>query len=500
MTPVTVILACLLALTYQTHRSESKTVVSLPVPFSSHIKYHINVARALAKRGHQVWVSIPNHVSQKGYLDTTGINTISYDSLPGIEDTFQALVYSTYFENKTGNLFELLRVCRDIFDNTLRNPSLTRFIDEQNPDLVVMDNLPNFYALSIIPYRLGIPFAFVGSYYYPPMLRIPFSPADVPINIFPYTNKMTFMQRLKNTLFHLVLSVYNPSFPIDAVATYAPEVTYLPLDKLVCQAEIFLVEQDHVLDYPKPTLPNVKLIGGTATGPAKALAPEFQSFMDSATEGVVIVSFGSYVLGIPQHLSDKILDVLQQLDMKSVFRSNVTSPDPKKILTSPWIPQNDLLGHPHTKVFVSHCGKNGQYEALYHAVPVVAIPLFLDQPYNAERARVKGFTEVLDLNTCTAKQMKSAILTVVYEPRYKKAADKHSRLFKELYGVPMETAAYWLDHVMEYGGDYMRSAGQQMPFYQYVLLDVLLFILCVLTLIVGLIYWFFKLVCRYICS
>ncbi|KAL8595059.1 hypothetical protein ACOMHN_002037 [Nucella lapillus] len=275
---------------------------------------------------------------------------------------------------------------------------------------------------------------------------------------------------------------------------------YIPLDMLVTRAEIFLVQFDHVLDYPKPTLPNVKLIGGTATGPAKALPPEFKSFMDSAKEGVVIVSFGSLILNPPKHVSDKIFQVLLQLPMKSVFRSNLTSPDSTKVLTSPWIPQNDLLGHPHTKVFVSHCGRNGQYEALYHAVPIVATPLFMDQPYNAERARVKGFAEILDLGSCTADQMTSTILKVVREPKYKEAVVYGSRLFKELYGVPMEKEAYWLDHVMEYGGDYMRSAGQQMPLYQYMLLDVFLFILCVLALIVALVYLLFMAIYRRCCK
>ena len=91
--------------------------------------------------------------------------------------------------------------------------------------------------------------------------------------------------------------------------------------------------------------------------------------MDGADEGVVIVSFGSYVLNLPEDISEKVLQVLLQLPMKSVFRSNLTSPDPAKILTSPWLPQNDLMGHPNTKVFVSHCGKNGQYEALCPSWP-----------------------------------------------------------------------------------------------------------------------------------
>ncbi|XP_076457785.1 2-hydroxyacylsphingosine 1-beta-galactosyltransferase-like [Babylonia areolata] len=497
MWPTAVVLACLLAVTsYVVQTSEAKRVVTIPFPFTSHSKYHTNVARALASRGHDVWVALPVYILEKQYLDTAGFSFFSYDTMPDLEHTLQSIMSDSYFQNKPENIFEFLRISKDIFDVLLRNESFIHTIEEKRPDLIVIDNIASFYAMSVIPYRLGIPFAFMGSVYYAPTCRIPFSTADAPLVILPYSNKMNFFQRLHNTLFFLLLALYNPSIPDDAVSTYAPKMKYLPLIELANKAEIFVVETDHVLDYPRSTLPNVKLIGGTATGPAKALPPEFQSFMDSAKEGVVIVSFGSYVLGLPKHISDKILQVLLQLPMKSVFRSNLTSPDPKKILTAPWIPQNDLLGHPHTKVFVSHCGKNGQYEALYHAVPIVATPLFIDQPYNAERARVKGFAEVLDLNTCTAEQMRSSILTVANEPRYKQAVVKRSRLFRELYGLPMETAAYWLDHVMEYGGDYMRSAGQQMPVYQYVLLDVFLFILAVLALVVVMVYCAIRALCR----
>lgn len=92
----------------------------------------------------------------------------------------------------------------------------------------------------------------------------------------------------------------------------------------------------------------------------------------------------------------------------------MTSPNPDKLYVSTWIPQNDIMGHPNLKAFVSHCGKNGQYEALYHAVPVVATPIFGDQPYNAERMRVKGFAEVLDLRTSTAEEMVTTIMQVCW--------------------------------------------------------------------------------------
>ncbi|KAK1898216.1 UDP-glucuronosyltransferase 2B17 [Dissostichus eleginoides] len=43
-------------------------------------------------------------------------------------------------------------------------------------------------------------------------------------------------------------------------------------------------------------------------------------------------------------------------------------------LTDPAFP-----GHPKTKVFVTHGGTNGIYEAIYHGVPVLGIPLIFDQ-------------------------------------------------------------------------------------------------------------------------
>ena len=297
---------------------EGKRVVVIPMPFTSHTKYHTNVARELVKRGHEVWLTMPDYLVAKGVLDTSNFTVVEYSSGVNVEEDTMRILRDRFLADEKediGQLFDInLRYC----DTMLRNETFFQEIKRLRPDFVVLDNVM-MKMFSVIPYRLGVPFAFVGSAYDPMSQRIPFFPTVSPIPLFRYSDRMAFWPRAFHMLsFALGMFKITDSYH-DAVARYAPEMPYMPIDMLFSRAEIWLVEIDHVLDYPRPSLPNVKLIGGTATGPAKPLSPHFRAFMDGASEGVVIVSFGSYVLNVPKHISDKVLQVLLQLPMRFVL-------------------------------------------------------------------------------------------------------------------------------------------------------------------------------------
>ena len=83
-----------------------------------------------------------------------------------------------------------------------------------------------------------------------------------------------------------------------------------------------------------------------------------------------------------------------------------------------WLPQNDLLAHKDIKAFVSHVGHHSLYESAYHGVPVVAFPLFADQPSNAKKVEHFGLGIAVDHQTVNAQQLLEAIESVVNEPRY----------------------------------------------------------------------------------
>ena len=69
-------------------------------------------------------------------------------------------------------------------------------------------------------------------------------------------------------------------------------------------------------------------------------------------------------------------------------------------------------------MFVYHGGANGAYEAIYHGVPVVGIPLFADQLDNMLRLRSRGMAEhfggILEVTTDTLYEK---IMKVATNPR-----------------------------------------------------------------------------------
>ena len=60
------------------------------------------------------------------------------------------------------------------------------------------------------------------------------------------------------------------------------------------------------------------------------------------------------------------------------------------------------MAHPKTKVFFTHCGMHGAMEAIWHKVPMVGMPIFIDQQDNFVRMRDKGI--VLKLEKSASSQ------------------------------------------------------------------------------------------------
>ena len=101
---------------------------------------------------------------------------------------------------------------------------------------------------------------------------------------------------------------------------------------------------------------------------------------------------------------------------------------PAHIKLLDWVPQNDILAHPNMKLFITHCGANSQFEALYHAVPMLNFPFYADQPYNAKRADYKGYSRTLTMAGLNTSYLVENIQQMVYNDTYSKAISLGSRI------------------------------------------------------------------------
>lgn len=66
---------------------------------------------------------------------------------------------------------------------------------------------------------------------------------------------------------------------------------------------------------------------------------------------------------------------------------------------------------------MTHGGTNGLYEAVFHDVPLVGLPVFGDQSYNLNRMSHLGTAIVLDFNKVTAEELAEALHAIVNQPR-----------------------------------------------------------------------------------
>lgn len=90
---------------------------------------------------------------------------------------------------------------------------------------------------------------------------------------------------------------------------------------------------------------------------------------------------------------------------------------PENVLIGKWLPQDDILAHKNVKLFISHCGLGSTAESKYHAVPIVAVPLFADQNANTDVVVDEGWGVKVDFATITETSFLEGIKEVLENPK-----------------------------------------------------------------------------------
>ncbi|KAM4031571.1 UDP-glucuronosyltransferase 2A2-like [Anomaloglossus baeobatrachus] len=346
-------------------------------------------------------------------------------------------------------------------------------------DMVLAD--PYNVAGVMLTHYLKLPIVFFGRWM--PTEDVHFTIGPSPLSYVPVINSrvtdvMVFSDRMKNVALYCLYQVASRFliFPVydKLIQRYLnTDVSMLDMYK---RADIYLMKVDFVFEFPRPTMPNAVYIGGFQCRPPKPLTQDIQNFVDSSEHGVVVFSLGTIVKTLPLNIAREIAAGLAQLKERVLWRYSGEHLDTlgNNTMIVDWLPQNDLLSHPKTKVFLAHGGENGVYEAICHGVPIVGFPLFGDQYENILRLKTRGAAVLLE-NTqdVTAQDIFSAIRLVIDDPSYSRAMKHLSELHHDVLFPPRDLAVFWTEFVMRNGGaKHLHAAGNDLAWYQYYLLDV----------------------------
>ncbi|XP_010609472.1 UDP-glucuronosyltransferase 2B15 isoform X2 [Fukomys damarensis] len=297
----------------------------------------------------------------------------------------------------------------------------------------------------------------------------------------------------------LMTKLHESRFDVLLADPIAPCGKRTTLYETMAKAEMWLIRSYWDLEFPRPSLPNFDFVGGLHCKPAKPLPKEMEDFVQSSGEhGVVVFSLGSMISSMTEERANAIASALAQIPQKVLWRFDGNKPDtlgPNTQLYK-WLPQNDLLGHPKTRAFVTHGGANGVYEAIYHGIPMVGIPLFGEQYDNIANMVAKGAAVKVNFITITSTELLNALKTVLNSPFYKENAMWLSTIHHDQPMKPLDRAAFWIEFVMRHkGAKHLRPLAQNLTWYQYHSLDVIGFLLAGVVIIT-----FLVIKCCLICS
>ncbi|XP_031616834.1 UDP-glucuronosyltransferase 2B33-like [Contarinia nasturtii] len=312
------------------------------------------------------------------------------------------------------------------------------------------------------------------------------------------TKKMGFRERLDlfiaYTIEYFIMTYINYIYFEPFYAEHFAKLDNFPtLNDVRKNVSLILTSTHFSEGLIRPMLPNLIEISGVhikeKTDPLPKNIEEILSTADA--NGVIVFCFGGNTRSADMS-NDKVqmfYTVFSKLKQKVIWKweSNIYPPQkPDNIYMMPWIPQADLLAQQQVKLFISHCGIGGLYEALFNGIPILGMPIMSDQFQNAERIKNQGWAIILDFDHLNETILNDGIQEILNNSTYKMKAQRVSQLFRDRPMTPLQTAVYWIEYVIRYdGAKHMQSSAVHLNIIQSNSIDVILFLAIIL-------YIFFK--------
>ncbi|NXS34374.1 UD16 glucuronosyltransferase, partial [Pomatostomus ruficeps] len=234
------------------------------------------VVEKLQQRGHEVVVVVPSsslHMTSKEPQNyTVKVYPIQFNE-EYLADMLRSFVHDHFLEQSTLNVVltsyrSTLEVCSFFFTNCkslLQNQELMQELKESKFDVVFTDPVlmcgplvAEYLSVPSVYFLRGFPCGMDSA-----ATQCPSPPSYIPKFFLDNSDRMTFSQRVKNMLVHLLEFFYcRPIYSQFEELAYEVFNKRMSALEILSRASFWLVRSDFVFEFPRPVMPNMAFIGG----------------------------------------------------------------------------------------------------------------------------------------------------------------------------------------------------------------------------------------------
>ncbi|XP_048006723.1 UDP-glycosyltransferase UGT5-like [Leguminivora glycinivorella] len=481
-----------------TNLIESARILGVfPIPSISHQVVFRPLMTELAKRGHDVVVITTDpafkNETAPANLTEIDVHDVSYKAWKEKIDFITGAPPYTMLTTALQMMVDVLKV-------EIETPQVKEFMaKDQKFDLVI--------AEACVPAALGFahkykaPVIQMSSFY---GSRINYDSMGAPSHMFLYPElyrqklrDLSILDKVLEVVIELVLKFAYANYVDDVNRTlkkYFGEDTP-NLSELEDKIDMLFVNSNPIWEGNRPVPSSVVYLGGLHMKPVKELPKDLKSYLDTS-KGVIYVSFGTNFN--PSTLAeDKIrllLNVFSKLpyDVLCKWDAEDVPGRPSNVRIVKWVPQNDLLRHPSIKLFITQGGMQSTDEAIAAGVPLIGIPILVDQFFNTEKYIQHKIGEKLVMEKLSEEEFYNTIMKVLGDDSYRQNILKLRKLMADQPMTALERAVWWTEHVLRHGGArHLRAPAANMGWVEYLELPLVatLLVILITTLLIPLGIW-----------
>ena len=414
----------------------SKNIMFVSFPLLGHTKQMIALAKELVERGYKVSFVI-SEVAKK-WISTTGAEFIPWESMVEQTENTEHNKKDFSWQNISQEQ-SVLRGENMIFEHLINlyvpmYKSLIPIFEKHSPDLLIIDR-------AVIPamdlaQQMNIPYIvqsrFLGNFVK--------TNAEYPRFGTSYSIKMNLWQRCLNLLRPILLLPY---FALNDIKLNKVRTQCTGNKKLndLYHQQLIIVGTSFGIEISRPLPPWVQMIGPIFSKTPELLDDSLSQWLadDLEGKGVIYIAFGT-LASMEEWQAKALVAGLEKSKLKVLWslpkkQQHIISNLPSSFRIEDFVPQQAVLSHPNVRVFVSHCGMNSLNEALYWAKPILALPFFGDQHYNAARIVDIGVGLKLNKQKFDSDDVTEKINILLTNLTYKEAANDISVILKNSGGL-----------------------------------------------------------------